>query len=105
MQNIIPVNQLVNQPAKAAITDMQRAKIRDAAIDFEAVFLNEMLKPMFEGMGVEDPAFGGSREEAIFNSMMVDEVSKKLSTTGGIGIAEHVEKELLKLQEQQMGLK
>ena len=105
MQNIIPVNSTINQAVKPQVTDAQRAKIRDAAIDFEAVFLNEMLKPMFEGMGVEDPAFGGSREEAIFNSMMVDEVSKKLSTTGGIGIAEHVEKELLKLQEQQMGLK
>lgn len=100
MQNIIPINQLVNQPAKAAITDFQRTQIHKAAIEFESIFLNEMLKPMFDGMGVDDPAFGGSREESIYQSMMIDEVSKGISKAGGIGIAEHVERELLKLQEQ-----
>jgi Rod binding domain-containing protein len=80
-------------------TDAQKEKIHKAAMDFEAVFLNEMLKPMFEGVNSEDSAFGGSREEGMFQSMMIDEASKGVAKAGGIGIAKHIEKELLKLQE------
>ena len=89
------------KPPKNPITDEQKAKIHEAAIDFEAVFLNEMLKPMFEDVNSEDAAFGGSREEGIYQSMMIDKVSGSLAKSGGIGIAKHIEKELLRLQEAQ----
>ena len=85
--------------AKPALTDAQKAKAHQAAQDFEAVFLNAMIKPMFDDIAGEDTAFGGSREESIYQSMMVDQISKSLASRGGIGIAKHVEKELLQLQE------
>jgi flagellar protein FlgJ len=97
------IMEVVNLPTvqiKQQVTPEQKAAIHKAAQEFEAVFLTQMLKPMFETTEMnEDPAFGGSREEAIFKSMMLDEFGKGISKGGGVGIAEHVEKELLRLQE------
>lgn len=74
-------------------------KIEEAAREFEAVFIAEMLKPMFEGVNEPDPFFGGGKGEEIFNGMMVQEYGKILADRGGIGIADFVKAELLKIQE------
>ena len=91
------------KPPKAPLTDKQRAAVHKAAKDFEAVFLNEMIKPMFDGVNGDgqdkDPALGGGSEQDIYQSMLVDKVSAGIANSGGIGIAKDVEKELLKLQE------
>ncbi len=73
-------------------------KAREAAQEFEAVFLSEMLAPMFENLG-EDGLFGGGSGERIYRSMLVQEYAKALSRKGGVGIADAVEREILKLQE------
>ncbi len=102
MQSVqIPVSDIAAAaaPQKKPVTPEQMAIIQQKAKEFEAVFLNEMLKPMFEGIGAEDAAFGGSREEGIYQSLMIDKVSTGLANAGGIGIAKHIEKELLRLQE------
>ena len=72
-------------------------KIRQAAEDFESVFISEMLKPMFEGLE-PDPMFGGGKGEEIFQSFMITEYGKNISKQGGIGIAKVVMDELIKLQ-------
>ncbi len=71
---------------------------RRTAMEFEAVFLSQMLAPMFEGMG-EDPVFGGGPGEAIYRSLLVEEYGKAISQTQGIGLADAVHREILKLQE------
>lgn len=81
--------------AKAA-RDM--ARIEAAAQDFEAMFLTEMLKPMFEGIEVND-AFGGGKGEEVFRSMMLDEYGKIMARSGGIGLAQHVKAEMIRIQE------
>ncbi len=73
-------------------------KIREAAAEFEAVFLSQMLTHMFKGIE-PDPLFGGGKGEEIYQSFMVDEYAKILTEAGGIGVPDHVAKELLKLQE------
>ncbi len=78
-------------------------KIEEAAKDFEAVFLSEMLKPMFAEINEPDPLFGGGQGEKVFNGFMVQEYGKMMAERGGIGIAEHVKAELLKIQEAQNG--
>ena len=75
-----------------------RDAIRRAAEDFEAVFLAEMMRPMFESLSTEGP-FGGGSAERTYRSMMVDEYGKALTKNGGVGVAEAVERELLKMQE------
>ena len=74
------------------------AKINEAAQEFEAVFLNEMLKPMFENLK-PDPMFGGGKGEEIFQGFMVTEYGKQMAARGGIGIAQYVKAELIKIQE------
>lgn len=77
-------------------------KIETAALDFEASFVTEMLKPMFEGIKA-DPMFGGGKGEEIFNGLMVDQYGKMVAERGGIGIADKVKSELLRLQESKNG--
>jgi len=68
-----------------------------AAKDFEAMFVTEMMKPMFEGIKV-DSTFGGGKGEEIFRGMMLQEYGKMMAETGQLGIAEHVKTELIAMQ-------
>ncbi len=72
--------------------------IRKVAEDFEAVFLGQMLKPMFANLGAEKP-FGGGSGEDMWRSLQVDEFGKAIAKKGGIGIADNIFREMLKLQE------
>ncbi|MBL4747365.1 MAG: rod-binding protein [Magnetovibrio sp.] len=74
------------------------AKMRETAQDFEAVFLSQMLKPMFDGVK-SDSMFGGGKAEDMWRTQMVDEYGKSIAKSGGIGIAGAVMREMLKLQE------
>lgn len=73
------------------------AELDRIAKDFEAVFLTEMVRPIFESVEV-DPMFGGGRSEEIFRSMMLEEYGKSLSEAGGVGLASFVKAELIKMQ-------
>lgn len=68
------------------------------AEDFEAFFLSQMIEHMFSGVE-PDALFGGGEGEEVFRSMMFQEYGKAVAKQGGIGLAEMVQKEILKLQE------
>jgi flagellar protein FlgJ len=82
-----------NVPKNADLT-----KLRETAQDFEAVFLSQMLKPMFEGIET-DGMFGGGQGEEMWRSLMVDEYGKSIAKQGGIGIADAVMRTMLEMQE------
>ncbi|HOO82284.1 MAG TPA: rod-binding protein [Alphaproteobacteria bacterium] len=92
-------------PGKAAKTLKDAAKshemqkIEAAAQDFEAVFIAEMMKPMFAGIETQAP-FGGGKGEEIFRGMMIQEYGKMIAQTGGIGIADHVKDHMIQVQSQ-----
>ena len=69
-----------------------------AATDFESVFLAQMLEQMF-GESSGEEAFGDSETNDIYKGMMMQEYGKTITKAGGIGIADYVKRELLKLQE------
>jgi Rod binding domain-containing protein len=73
---------------------------REAAIDFESVFLSTMFQQMFSGLKTEAP-FGGGYGEEVFRDMLAEEYAKDVSRNGGIGLADHVYREILALQEGQ----
>jgi len=73
------------------------ARAEEAAKDFEAVFISQMLSHMFSGVEV-DPMFGGGQGEEMFRSMMVEEYGKQLADQGGIGIASSVKAKLIEMQ-------
>lgn len=89
-----------------AVGDLQKygnqnaAAANKAAEDFEAMFVSQMLTHMFDGIEPDENTGGGKSEE-IYRSMLVDEYGKIIARSGGIGIAAHVKRELLKLQEVQ----
>jgi len=84
----------LRQPA--ATSDPTRA--REAAEQFEAVFLSQMLEPMFAGLDTGGP-FGGGQGEKVFRSLMIQEYGRLISRAGGVGIADHVMAEILRVQE------
>ncbi|NKB48454.1 MAG: chemotactic signal-response protein chel [Alphaproteobacteria bacterium] len=71
---------------------------REAAESFEAFFISQMLSDMFAGVET-DPLFGGGPGETVFRSLMIDEYGKSLASTGGVGIANSVLGEIIRLQE------
>lgn len=75
-------------------------KIETTARDFEAVFISEMIKPMFNGLET-DTMFGGGQAEEMFRSIMVQEYGKNMAQTGSIGIADHVKAHLINIQAEQ----
>lgn len=83
---------------KALGQDADLKKMRETAQDFEAVFLGQMLQPMFEGINVEEP-FGGGSGEKMWQAMQVEEYGKALAKNGGIGLADNVMREMLRMQE------
>ena len=74
------------------------AKTRDAAQQFESAFVTQMLTHMFDGVG-NDATFGGGKGEEVFKSFLLDEYGKSVSRAGGFGIADAVQKEMLRMQE------
>ena len=77
--------------------DSQTAQARHAAEEFESVFLNEMLSPMFEGLSTDGLGGGGVGEE-MFRPMLIDNYAKAITRSGGIGIADTIMRELTRMQ-------
>lgn len=75
------------------------ARMRETAEAFEASFLAQMLKPMFEGLSTDGP-FGGGEAEGTWRGFMIDAMAKQTVRAGGIGLADQVVAQMLKMQEQ-----
>jgi flagellar protein FlgJ len=80
-----------------AATPEQRAHVQKTAKSFEASFLSTMLGQMFEGTEAQAP-FGGGQGETAFRSFMMDAMGKSMVERGGIGLAQSVAQEMLKMQ-------
>ncbi len=92
---------LMSMTAKPSI-DM--ARIEESARDFEAMFVTEMMKPMFEGIETGG-LFGGGKTEEIFRGFMLDEYGKMVAQTGQLGIADMVKAQMIEMQEKAGGAK
>jgi peptidoglycan hydrolase FlgJ len=96
LDNAYSLNPALLSQAKTA-PDVNMARIEETAREFEAMFLSEMLKPMFDTLKVNE-TFGGGKGEEIFSGFLRDEYSKILAGTGTIGIAEQVKEQLIEMQ-------
>lgn len=68
------------------------------AKEFEAQFIGSMLENMFSTVDTNGFLDGGEAEET-YRSMMISEYGKLISNAGGIGVADYVKSEMLRLQE------
>jgi Rod binding domain-containing protein len=93
-----PINLLQPAPgAPIAPANATAAQIAATAQSFEAQFISQMLQPMFEGIATSGP-FGGGAGEQIYRSFFLDAIGQQMSKAGGIGVAQSVQREMLKLQ-------
>ncbi len=83
---------------EAAKKARELKQVEETAQDFEAVFIAEMMKPLFEGINTETP-FGGGKGEEVFRGMMVQEYGKMMAGTGRIGLADSIVQAMIQMQE------
>jgi peptidoglycan hydrolase FlgJ len=90
--------------AKASLQggSVDRETLQKRAIEFEAVYLAQMLQPMFDDLNAEEP-FGGGFGEDVWRSQQVQEYGKAIAENGGIGIADAVARQLIQAQEAREG--
>jgi flagellar protein FlgJ len=83
------------QPSSPAIDRNSRAY--KAAQDFESVFLGQMVSQMYTGLDAQGP-FGGGFAEETYRSLLYQELGRQMSAGGGVGIADAVYAEMVKMQ-------
>lgn len=86
--------------ASRPLSGAELAKARQTAEDFEAFFVGMYLETMFSGIRTDGP-YGGGPAEDVYRSMLNQEFGKAIAQSGGLGIADQVMSEILKIQEAQ----
>jgi peptidoglycan hydrolase FlgJ len=74
-------------------------KIWQAAKQFEAMAIGQLLAPMFNTVDVAHSTFGGGEAEATWQPMLVDAIGKQIEAHGGFGLAQPVYAAMLRAQE------
>jgi Rod binding domain-containing protein len=90
-------------PTLAAPAELSRAPqpapvAGRTAEQFEAFFLSSIMENLFTGVG-SDSLFGGGPSEGVYRSMLLQEYGKVAARGGGIGIADAVQREMVRMQE------
>jgi len=87
-------SQKVGSAKTADSRELTHAK--DAAVEFEAIFLSQMLATMTQELGGAGGVAGG---DDVYRDMFNKEVAKMISRSGGVGVADSILQEMLKNQE------
>ena len=61
------------------------------------MFLSQMLQPMFDGLKT-DGTFGGGFAEEVYRGLMLENIGRDMAATGGIGLADAVMAEMVRMQ-------
>ncbi|HZT89965.1 MAG TPA: rod-binding protein [Stellaceae bacterium] len=72
--------------------------VHAAAQEFEAFFLSQAMQSMFAGVETNS-LFGGGQSESVYRSLLLQEYGKVAARSGGLGIADAVQRQILKTQE------
>ena len=92
------------QIAKALQPQSQaELKARKTAQDFETMFLEQTLDRLFASGGPEGPLGDNGMGGEVYRSMLVKEHAAGIVKSGGVGIADQVYREILKMQESDHG--
>ena len=85
--------------SSVAATTAPDAKVLKAARDFEAMAIGQMLEPMFATVDTSKSMFSGGAGEESFKPMLVTEMAKEVEAHGGLGLADGIYQQMLKMQE------
>jgi len=91
---------MMAQPAlaKAPMASGNAVADAKASKEYESVFISQFLGSMFSGISSDGPTGGGQGEE-MFRSLMIDQYGKAIEQRGGFGLADAMQRQLLKHQE------
>jgi len=87
------------QQTATAGGNIDMARTRKAAQEFEGFFVGQMMEYMMASMK-PDENFGGGQAEQTWRSMLNAEYGKEVAKTGKLGIADKVMRSMLQMQEQ-----
>lgn len=96
--NSISLGKIPSSESKPEKGQPDPEKLKKACTDFEALFVNEMLKFMRKTVPATSPGSLGAGKD-IYQSLFDQEVSKSLAKRGGLGIGEMVYKQMNRQQE------
>jgi peptidoglycan hydrolase FlgJ len=83
--------------------DAVAKKAHDVAADFESVYVADAFKAMFKDVSV-DPVTGTSNSSnETWRDMLLDKYAQDFVKKGGIGLADGIAAELIKIQEGHAG--
>ena len=74
-------------------------KLHKQAVELEGVFLNTLMKEMFSSIDTSEGSFGGGFAEETWRGMQAEQFASALAEKGGIGLADNLMSDLLRLQE------
>ncbi|HKZ16781.1 MAG TPA: rod-binding protein [Geobacteraceae bacterium] len=80
---------------KAALPEKDKIAAKKVAREFETLFVGMMLKSMRETVGKDSLTNGGHGED-VYRSLLDQEYARAISENHGLGLADIMEKELLK---------
>ena len=84
---------------EAAQTAPREPRAWAAAQAFESFFLGQVMNAMSAGLKTDGP-FSGGPSEGAWRSILNDKVGEAITQSGGVGIADHVYNQMLKMQEE-----
>lgn len=88
---------MMKAKASGALTPQKLQQIKEAADDFEAMFVSEMLNNMYDQVEV-DPLFGGGQAEETWRGMITQEYGKEIVKAGGIGMSKEIMAKMIEMQ-------
>ena len=72
----------------------RHSELYKASVDFESLFIRQMLEVMRKTIHREDDILGGGMSQDVFESMLYDQYAKKMAETAGFGLAETIYRQL-----------
>jgi len=96
----LPINKTVQPPERSTPASrpegkkLDREKLKKACSDFEALIMARMLKQMRQSIPQNGLPGNGPGKE-VYQSLMDQEVAKKMSQRGGVGLGERLYRQVL----------
>lgn len=88
-----PVRRETDPGAPRSVVE-QKEKLREAAKDFEAIFVRQLLKNMRSTL-MDGGMFGDGTAGEIYSDMMENALAEKISETGSLGLGEQLYRRLV----------
>jgi Rod binding domain-containing protein len=79
---------------KQPVSEARKTQIRNAAVEFQAIFVEMMLKSMRDTTN-QDKLTGGGHGEEVYGSLLDREYATAISRRGNMGLADMIEQQLL----------